>query len=299
MLVSAALIAWLVHMAAPASLLDAARHMSVQALGLAATIAVVANGLAALRQWIILRALGLDLPLTRSVALYWFGLFANNFLPSSVGGDAAIAALLHRRHRRLATILAALILNRVIGLASLLMLLLALYVTADLGPLQVLANEIFKWSIYLLVAMCFCLGLVAGIAKSRLRLVRFLGSLQAQIRAIVDAALSARLAIALAIGISFLVTVLGATATVVLANSQNATPGPQIVTMISLMLALIQMVPISFNGIGMAESALTYCLSQYGWQIHEAVLLGLLVRVLTIAISLPGAISLMLPTRNE
>jgi hypothetical protein len=299
MAVSAALIAWLVHMAAFGNLLDAARAMSPMALALALAIGFAANGLAALRQWIVLRALGLHLPLTRSAGLYWFGLFANNFLPSSIGGDAAIAALLHRSHRQLTTILAALILNRVIGLGTLLILLLALYATTDLGPLQSLADQIFRWSLLLLLAILIFLVLVAAFATSRSRLIRLLGGLQHQALTIVEAAFAARRAIALAIGVSFLITAISTTVYVVLAGSQNVVPSPLVFVMIALMLALIQMVPISFNGIGMAESALTYCLTQYGWQVHDAVLLGLVIRVVTIAISLPGAIGLMMPNQSR
>jgi hypothetical protein len=297
--VSAALIIWLVHVADPVSLWTAARQVSPLVLSLALILALLANALAACRQWVILRAFGVEVALPRSIALNWFGLFANNFLPSSVGGDAAIAAVLQRHHRRLGVILAALILNRVIGLASMVISLVILYVVIDLGPLQELANELFKWSIYLLIGMAVGLVVLIGLAQGGSRLSKLLVGLQTELRIILDAAVTARPAIVFAVIFSFVVTACGAASFVVLASDQSSMTAMPIIVIIWLMLQLIQMIPISFNGIGVAESALTFCLSRYGWQIHDAVLLGLVLRVLSIVVSLPGAIVLMLPMRKD
>lgn len=297
--VSAALIAWLVHIADPASLLTAAGQVSPLVLSLALALAFLANGLAACRQWMILRAFGVEVSLPHAVTLNWLGLFANNFLPSSVGGDAAIAAVLQRRHRRFGAILAALILNRIIGLASMVISLLMLYVVIDLGPLQNFADEIFKWSIYLLIGMIVGLVALLGLARSGSRLSKLLGGMQTELRTILAAALTARATIVFAMLFSFVVTLCGAASFVVLAADRPSTTTMPIIVIIWLMLQLIQMIPISFNGIGVAESALTFCLSRYGWQIHDAVLLGLVLRVLSIIVSLPGAIALTLPIRND
>jgi hypothetical protein len=297
--VSAILITWLVHIADPASLWTAARQVSPQTFSLALALAFLANGLAALRQWIILRAFGVMVALPRALALNWFGLFANNFLPSSVGGDAAIAAVLQRDHGRLVVILAALILNRIFGLASMVVSLVILFAAVDLGPLQMLADDVFKWSLYLLIGIAIGLVVLIGFARSDSRLSRFLGGVQKEVRAILAATLTASTRITFAGLFSFVVTLCGAASFIVLAGYQPSLTAIPVVAIIWLMLQLIQMIPISFNGIGVAESALTFCLTRYGWQIHEAVLLGLALRVVSIIVSLPGAVTLMLPMRKD
>src|SRR5262245_43621448 len=99
-IISGLLLAWLISFARPSELIAAARNISPLALLVTLGLLAFANGLAALRQSIILRALGIEVSLRQMLALNWMGLFANNFLPSSVGGDAAIAAVLQRQHRR-------------------------------------------------------------------------------------------------------------------------------------------------------------------------------------------------------
>ena len=68
---------------------------------------------------------------------------------------------------------------------------------------------------------------------------------------------------------------------------------------IILMLQLVQLIPISFNGIGVAESVAAYCLTSIGWPLHQAVLLGLLLRGLTIALSMPGAFAFILFSKQQ
>jgi len=54
-----------------------------------AIIWIIAAVLVSTYKWqIILRAQGLDLSLKKLWQIYWMGLFFNNFLPSSIGGDA-------------------------------------------------------------------------------------------------------------------------------------------------------------------------------------------------------------------
>src|SRR5512143_1066037 len=47
----------------------------------------------ALRWYILLRSGNVDMPLARSVALTFTGLFANNFLPTTIGGDVVRRAV--------------------------------------------------------------------------------------------------------------------------------------------------------------------------------------------------------------
>lgn len=297
-LISAALLAWLIHFAQPEKLWDAVANISPTAMALAALAMIVCNIAAALRQSIILGALGIDVTFRQMIVLNWMGLFANNFLPSSVGGDAAIAAFLQRRYQRLGTIVSALLINRISGLIALLIVLLALLLVVDLGPLQLLVNRLIFWSIGLLAFGIAGIGLLFLLHRTGNRLSRLIVAIFSKLQLVGATARS--------LGQRFYSIALLSLATIGLTMA-----GPGILGLwqyppgsfwstitIVLMLQLVQLIPISFNGIGMAESLVTYCLTRIGWPLQDAVLFGLVIRALSIAASLPGALAFVfLPAR--
>jgi uncharacterized protein (TIRG00374 family) len=116
--VSAALLAWLV------------RGLDTHALGrlfvtlppwfYLSSLAVVVGGqvLYAWRWWLLLSAANVDLSLVGAVRYYFIGVFANNFLPSTVGGDAAKVYYLGREHGY-RTLVASVAVDRMLGLGCL------------------------------------------------------------------------------------------------------------------------------------------------------------------------------------
>lgn len=292
LLISGLLLAWLINFAHPGDMIAAARDISPLALLVTGGLLALGNCLAALRQSIILRALGIPVSPLRMIALNWMGLFANNFLPSSVGGDAAIAAVLQRSYRRLGTIISGLLINRIVGLVGLLIVLLFLLLLVDLGQLQNLVDRLIIWSIALLAftilgGSAFIL-LLRGADRSSRWLAASFRKLQAMGVTTMNLGWSAIGILLLSIAIMLLV---GA-ACALLGCWQYPAAGFWATATIVLMLQLVQLVPISFNGIGVAESVMAYCLTRIGWPLHEAVLFGLIMRGLAIALSIPGALGL-------
>ena len=116
--VSIALLAWL------------ARGLDTHALGrllltlppwyYLASLAVIVGGqvLYAWRWWLLLSVAGLDVSLGVAVRSYLIGVFANNFLPSTIGGDATKIYYLGRAHGYRA-IVATVVVDRLLGLGSL------------------------------------------------------------------------------------------------------------------------------------------------------------------------------------
>lgn len=71
-------------------------------------------------QWILLlRRAGIEVPARRLHALYWVGLFFNNFLPSNVGGDLVKVADVAVNTGRVSSPLAATLVDRMLGLCAL------------------------------------------------------------------------------------------------------------------------------------------------------------------------------------
>lgn len=77
-----------------------------------------AVGGAAQWSW-ILRAAGIQAPGREIRRLYFIGLFFNNFLPANIGGDAYKIVDLGRREKRSLGVLAATVLDRLMGLGAL------------------------------------------------------------------------------------------------------------------------------------------------------------------------------------
>ena len=78
---------------------------------------LVPSFLLGLRWWILLRGAGFGVPLGRTFFVTYAGLFFNNFLPGSVGGDIARALIAAAGEERKAAVAATVILDRAIGLA--------------------------------------------------------------------------------------------------------------------------------------------------------------------------------------
>ncbi len=84
------------------------------------SLAVVLSGLVlyAWRWWLVLTITGADVPLSTAVRQYFVGIFVNNFLPSTVGGDLAKVYYIGRHHGYRA-VAASVIVDRVLGVGIL------------------------------------------------------------------------------------------------------------------------------------------------------------------------------------
>ncbi|HET9266832.1 MAG TPA: lysylphosphatidylglycerol synthase transmembrane domain-containing protein [Vicinamibacterales bacterium] len=86
----------------------------------AVSLVVIVGGqiLYAWRWWLLLSIAGLNISPGAAVRSYLIGVFANNFLPSTIGGDATKIYYLGRAHGY-RTILASVVVDRMLGLGSL------------------------------------------------------------------------------------------------------------------------------------------------------------------------------------
>ncbi len=73
--------------------------------------------LMSLRWWLLLRGHGFDAPFGRTFLVTYAGIFFNNFLPGSVGGDIAKAVMAASGEERKAAVVGTVILDRLVGLA--------------------------------------------------------------------------------------------------------------------------------------------------------------------------------------
>lgn len=85
--ISLALLAWVLSRAGPAQLAATARAADLRLYALALALALVGIFMRAARWLGLLRAVGARVPARRAVYLYFVGAFFNTFLPTGFGGD--------------------------------------------------------------------------------------------------------------------------------------------------------------------------------------------------------------------
>ena len=115
--VSAALLVWLLRRLD--GVLERIQDIEPAALWPAALVFMLSTCLGALQWSMILRHSGIELPMWRLSAFYWIGLFFNNFLPSTVGGDVIKVADVAQSTGKVARPAAGTLLDRILGLVAL------------------------------------------------------------------------------------------------------------------------------------------------------------------------------------
>src|SRR5262245_20287932 len=96
-IVSGGLLLYLIWRSNPAKIWESWRDAHLGLIALALILQLLGVVLSAAKWWVLLRARGLRLSFTWLLGAYLAGQFANNFLPTTVGGDALRVAQLGRR----------------------------------------------------------------------------------------------------------------------------------------------------------------------------------------------------------
>jgi glycosyltransferase 2 family protein len=133
----------------------------------ASVLMVIGTALRAVRWQVLLKPLGIQVPLRRLVYMYFVGAFFNIFLPTGMGGDAVKMAMLGQDTGRVPEAIGATLVDRATGLWVLFVLaLIALPFSAQLLPPE--------WFIAIVVATL--LGVVGGFVVMATPLLPWLGT---------------------------------------------------------------------------------------------------------------------------
>lgn len=118
-LVSGGLLAFLVWRANPANIWATWQQADLRLLAMAALIQVLCVAISAYKWGLLLRAHHEEQPYPWILGVYFVGQFANNFLPTSVGGDAMRVVALGRRIGSYAEASASVFMERLTGFLAL------------------------------------------------------------------------------------------------------------------------------------------------------------------------------------
>jgi len=247
---------------------------------LALLIYAAAQVFSSVRWATLAAALGIVQPLRRYVRLYCIGMFANLFLPTSVGGDVVRALRLGALSGRTREAACSVLADRLSGLG---MLLLIAAVAVALLPADV--PFWLRGSIWAVTALSLAFAIVCRWAPSALPQWPGMRVVIDSVRVQLDEPRTALFAMMLALIVQgfnvVIVWVLGVSLDL---------PIP---TMFYLVLvptvSLLTVLPISLNGMGVREGATMLLLAPYGVSAGQAITLSVLWFLVMSAVSLSGA----------
>ncbi len=265
---SLALLGWLLARQDWAALREHASALSAFTLAQAFGVMLVGQVFNAARWYMLLRAQALGLGFLRAVQLVFVGLFASNFLPTTIGGDVLrVAGVAFPSQRRLEAA-ASVVMDRAVSV---------------FGMLFVLP---FSWPLVRGFLEVGVLG-QAALAEPWGERVRSLGrrlrqTLLPWVRrpGALAAALLASWAGVLCYFLAVWSVAVGLRIPVGLADVAGATALTYFLTML----------PVTINGYGLRELGVLALYTQLGATPEQATALALVTRALQVAVSLPGAL---------
>ncbi len=247
----------------------------------AAFLLVLLSRLATVGRWhVLLRSANVPISLRQSLRLVFAGLFAANFLPTTIGGDLIRFAGGVRLRLDAAVVAASLVMDRLVGMAGMATVL-------PLGLVRFFSLPLAAWpstNPLQQMALPFSLGRAARwgrrklgqLGQSLLQAARLWLSRPAQLFQAYLFTWGHMLATFLTVWLIF--------------QALGASISFWWVAGLWSMSYFITLLPISINGLGVQEVALTYLFANYGGvSLHNVLAMALLMRALPILASLPGA----------
>lgn len=248
---------------------------------------------------LILRERGQPLPFRKLLGHYYVGLFFNNVLPTTVGGDAVRAWATTRETGEVPEAVGSVLSERLLaGVALGLTALLGLpFVGASarlvIGVLGFLAVDLVLVGLFLVPR--FAERIVAGLLPARLARARVVvARTVAAVRATLASPRLAGRVVALSIAFQVLVAAVNAA----LFAALGVPVGLARCVVYTPMVFTVTMVPISISGLGVREAAYAYFFALDGTVPADAVAASLLFFVVVGLSSLPGAVLFALGRRG-
>lgn len=262
------------------NLFDALRGVDLRWFALAVAIHLVGIGIRAYRWWLLIASLGAPVRFGRLVYLYFVGNFFNTFLPTGIGGDV-VKIIELAPDRGGASAFSTVFVDRLTGIlgSSLIALVVALIDPGDV-PDEVLATVIVVSAGILIGVLVLTQGKRLeniGVWRRRLQTTR----LHKVYIALTSYSLGA-IARSTLVSLPFTATLIATQYT--LSIGLGVSVGLRYFVLFTPLIALTQVLPISFNGLGVREGAFGALFASVGVAGSDAVAISLLyyvVRVLT------------------
>jgi glycosyltransferase 2 family protein len=292
--ISTILLAWIINRASIAEIFAAVWSASIPLLLAAYALTCVGIILTVFRWRLLLRAQGAPLPALRLLQSYLVAMFFNNFLPSTVGGDASRAYDCYRMTGGNTRAMSSVIVDRLLGL-------LALVVVA-LGSLhfaRAVSDQVPVLALWLSLAVmvlgsaigAIFFGLPSrGTASAMALLPQQLSRAIALLAGAFELYRGQWRMLVVASALSLLLQFNVIVHFILIAQALGLEVPARDFCLIVPLVSFVIMLPISINGIGLRETALAVVLGYYGVATAEAVALAWLVHLGSLICSMAGGV---------
>jgi uncharacterized protein (TIRG00374 family) len=260
--------------------------------------------ISAYRWQILLRARGVEVSLSELFSFYMIGMFVNNFMPGSIGGDVVKSYYLYRRIRKLEISVVSVFLERFTGLLGLCLLALATlaigyrYLRSAMVVASVCGSAAFLvlivvvlWQLPNIIARIPIVGrfVPKRLSESAAELYDALASYRNHMPTLLAAvAISAVLQLMLASYFS-------------LASVAMGIPIDLIYFLLFLpAVTLVSLIPLSLGGLGIREASMVVLFGAAGISTADVVAVSLTIHIINTLLSLwGGALLLRLPPGTD
>ena len=296
-IVSGGLLFYLIWRSNPAKIWEIWRNAHAGLIALALVLQFLGIVLSAAKWWVLLRARGQRQPFTWLLGAYMVGQFANNFLPTTVGGDALRVAQLGRRMGSYSQASASVFIERLTGFLALSLIvnlaLIASYV-------QVTGRPLVTTPTLQLLTVGFTLAAIVAMAASFAapRLERQIGPrlpaiahrpLQKATRVLADYAPQGRW-LALVLVMSLLFQILWVAIHVVCGWALGIEAPLLLYAVMAPITDILGLAPIFVNNLGAREVIFTLYLAQVGVTQETALALAFMIFAVRLAVSVLGGL---------
>ncbi len=291
-----------------ASLADTFRRMNLAVFALTLAVFIACQGLVAFRWWLLLKTQDIFIRPGAAVRLHFLGLFYNNFMPSSVGGDLLRAWYVTKHTEKRFEAALSVFVDRFIGLASTLLIALFFYLVFMRGRAAIPvpggdgANGLLarhaRIILYILAAVVAAFAALLSSRRTRALVARAWGYLWRAavnfLRKLKDAIvlyLSRPLAILTVFGITVFLQIVTITAFWLLGRTMDIPAALKYYYVFFTLTWVLGALPVSIGGAVVVEGLLAYFFVTFaGVQPEPALALALCQRIVWMIASLPGAL---------
>lgn len=297
LVISGGLIAFLIWNANPEQVWHTWQSANLWLVGLALLLQLIGVALSAAKWGVLLKARGHEQPYLWLLGAYLAGQFANNFLPTTVGGDALRVAQLGRRVGSYSQASASVFLERLTGFVALAVIANAAIVWAylDQTGTPLVTEPALRW-----LTVLFTLAAVAAMVGSFIapRLLQLFGHrlpavarrpMQKVADALADYFPQGR-SMAVVLAMSFAFQALWVAIHIVCGIALGISAPPVIYWLMSPITDILGLAPIFVNNLGAREVVFTLYLAQVGVDAATAIALAFMIFTVRLIISAIGGL---------
>lgn len=291
------------------NLIQAFLRINIWIFALALGLSTIGQVLVALRWWLLLRSQSIFIPFLPAVRLLFLGLFYNNVMPSSVGGDLLRAWYVTKHTNKRFEAALCVFVDRIIGLASTFVIaafFYLLFLRGETLPISAKKNTGFLSSIAEhKIILIWVLGFIVVIftatllhKKGRAMLkkicVNIINGVLKLVKKLIDATLlycKKPLALLTAFGITVFLQLMAITGFWFVGQNLGITVSIKYYYVFFTLTWVLGAVPVSIGGLGVIELSLAFLFSEFAgvdWGIAFA--LASCQRIVWMLSSLPGAV---------